>query len=108
MNTDKEPKLINLIIALESVLLLAFLFLLTPIGKSMSVSGTVSDTKEKEEDERKFIKWVDFGVTKEAMQKAFRYDVDTCQNEIHLNWIELLAYLGARYGGDFSNTGKGI
>ena len=36
------------------------------------------------------------------MQKAFRYDVDTCQSEIHLNWIELLAYLGARYGGDFS------
>lgn len=49
-----------------------------------------------------FIKWVDFQVTKEAMEKAFRYDVDTCQSEIHLNWIELLAYLGARYGGDFS------
>ena len=106
MNTESEPKLINLIIALESVLLLAFLFLLTPVGKSMSVSGTVSETKEKEaeetEKEKKFIKWVDFGVTKEAMEKAFRYDVDTCQNEIHLNWIELLAYLGARYGGDFS------
>ncbi len=41
-------------------------------------------------------------MTKEAMQQAFRYDVDTCQSEIHLNWIELLAYLGARYGGDFS------
>lgn len=102
MDTNHEPKLINLIIALESVLLLAFLFLLTPIGRSMSVSGNVSETKEKEKEEKTFIKWVDFDVTKEAMQKAFRYDVDTCQNEIHLNWIELLAYLGARYGGDFS------
>ena len=98
MDTNKEPKLINLVIALESVLLLAFLFLLTPVGKSMMVSGTVSEQGE----ERTFIKWVDFDVTKEAMQKAFRYDVDTCQQEIHLDWIELLAYLGTRYGGDFS------
>ena len=37
------------------------------------------------------------------MTKAFRLDVATCQQQIHLNWIELLAFLGARYGGDFSN-----
>lgn len=36
------------------------------------------------------------------MNQAFRYDVDTCQSEIHLNWVDLLAYLGAKYGGDFS------
>ena len=36
------------------------------------------------------------------MTQAFRYDVATCQQDIHLNWIELLSYLGARYGGDFS------
>ena len=48
-----------------------------------------------------YIKWVDFQVTKEAMQQAFRYDVDTCQSEIHLNWIELLAYLGAPLRGRF-------
>ena len=49
------------------------------------------------------IKWVDFNVPEEAMTKAFRLDVATCQQQIHLNWIELLAFLGARYGGDFSN-----
>ncbi len=49
------------------------------------------------------IKWVDFTVTCEAMTKAFRLDMDTFQSEPHLNWIELLAYLGARYGGDFSH-----
>ena len=36
------------------------------------------------------------------MKQAFRYDVDTVQSDIHLDWISLLAYLGARYGGDFS------
>ena len=48
------------------------------------------------------IKWVDFNVTCQAMNQAFRYDVDTCQADIHLNWVDLLAYLGALYGGDFS------
>lgn len=110
MNKDNEPKLINLVIALESVLLLAFLFLLTPIGKSITANTTASEAekeqKNEQQEEKTFIKWVDFGVTKDAMQKAFRYDVDTCQQEIHLNWIQLLAYLGARYGGDFQTRYK--
>lgn len=49
-----------------------------------------------------FIKWVDFDVTAEAMRQALRYDVDSCQSELHFNWIELLAWLGTKYGGDFS------
>lgn len=52
--------------------------------------------------EKKFIRWVSFDVTKEAMDKAYKYDVETWNTETHLNWIELLAYLGAKYGGDFS------
>ena len=42
------------------------------------------------------------GETSEAMNQAFRLDVDTCQADVHLNWVDLLAYLGTRYGGDFS------
>lgn len=57
---------------------------------------------EEKKEEKKYIKWVDFSVTNEAMTKAFRLDMDTCQAELHFNWIELLAYLGAKYGGDFS------
>lgn len=49
-----------------------------------------------------YIRWVDFTVPADVMQKAFRYDMDTCQAPVHLNWIELLAWLGAKYGGDFS------
>ncbi len=58
--------------------------------------------RNRETDKKDYIHWVDFQVTSEALNRAFRYDVSTCQSEIHLNWIELLAYLGARYGGDFS------
>lgn len=70
-------------------------------GKVNSLSTPVVSTASTSET-KEFIKWVDFNVTSEAMKKAFRYDVDTCQESIHLNWIDLLAYLGAKYGGDFS------
>ena len=117
MSDNRPPKFVNLVISLECVLLAAFLILLSPVGTvisdSRAVSGQASGGGDGEnsqnpgentetEEKKEFIKWVDFKVTKEAMQQAFRYDVDTCQSEIHLNWIELLACLGARYGGDFS------
>ncbi|MDO5348633.1 MAG: M23 family metallopeptidase [Lachnospiraceae bacterium] len=65
-------------------------------------SARQSESESQPQESKKFIKWVDFTVTSEAMTKAFRLDVDTIQQEPHLNWIQLLAYLGARYGGDFS------
>ena len=55
-----------------------------------------------EEKKKDFIRWVDFTVPAEVMEKAFRLDINTCQAPVHLDWIELLAFLGARYGGDFS------
>ncbi len=48
-----------------------------------------------------YIKWVDFNVTCEAMSKAYELDVDSYQDEIHTDWIELLAYVGAKHGGKF-------
>lgn len=49
-----------------------------------------------------YIKWVEFNVTCDAMKKAYQYDLDTYGEDIHINWVDLLAYLGAKYGGDFS------
>lgn len=49
------------------------------------------------------IKWVEFNVPYEAMEKALAYDVESYKTETHISWIELLAYLGAKYGGDFSH-----
>lgn len=59
---------------------------------------------ETAEPENKYIKWVDFNVSYEALDQAFHYDINTWEQEIHLNWIELLAYLAARNGGDFSKS----
>ncbi len=49
-----------------------------------------------------FIKWVNFDVSYKALQDAYEYDVKSHDNEVKLNWIELLAILGNKYGGDFS------
>ena len=43
---------------------------------------------------------------REAMNQAFRLDVDNCQADVHLNWVDLLAYLGTRYGGIFPNISR--
>ena len=56
-------------------------------------------TEEVEED---FIRWVDFNVTAEALDRAYEYDKNTWGSRVHLNWIELLAYTAAHTGGDFS------
>ena len=53
-------------------------------------------------DPEKQLKWVEFNVPYEPLKQAMDIDVDSYQDRIHVSWIDLLAYLGARYGGDFS------
>ena len=53
-------------------------------------------------EEKKYIKWVEFNVTKDALQQAYEYDTAAHDTDCPLNWVELLSYLAARYGGDFS------
>lgn len=45
-----------------------------------------------------FIRWVDFDVSCEAMEKALAYDIRSREQEAPLSWIDLLA-LGACYTG---------
>lgn len=63
--------------------------------------GVTAEETQKE-TEKKFIKWVDFHVTNEAMRAAYQMDVESYGQEVHLDWVDLLAYLGTRYGGDFT------
>ena len=63
---------------------------------------SVNSADNKTEAEANYIKWAEFNVTCEAMKQAYAYDLSTYGKEVHLDWIELLACLGARYGGDFS------
>jgi len=49
------------------------------------------------------IKWVDFNIPYDVLKKAMDTDINTYGKSIHVSWIDILAYLGAKYGGDFSN-----
>lgn len=74
-----------------------------PIGETETESCTETREEEQPETEKDYIRWVEFDVTCEAMNKAYQYDTETYGKEIHLNWVDLLAYLGTRYGGDFGS-----
>ena len=58
-----------------------------------------------ESSDGNFIKWVDFNVTSEALSKTAKLDIDShnSDTEIKYNWIELLAYLACKNGGNFKN-----
>ncbi|MCL2719207.1 MAG: M23 family metallopeptidase [Lachnospiraceae bacterium] len=51
-----------------------------------------------------FITWVDFNISYEALSAAYELDVASYDQPVRINWIELLAYTGAKNGGKF---GKG-
>lgn len=77
--------------------------------ESTRIRSTDQEAQDEEDDltgrqdsDKDYIKWVEFRVTSDAMKQAYQYDQDTYGEEVHLNWVELLAVLGAKYGGDFS------
>ena len=49
-----------------------------------------------------YIKYVEFNVTKPALQAAVDLDISSQSKKNKLDFITLLAYLGAKYGGDFT------
>ncbi len=52
-------------------------------------------------EDKKFIKWVDFNVPYAVLEKTLNLDIKSYGKEVKLNWIELLAYLASKYGGNF-------
>ena len=52
--------------------------------------------------QKNYIKYVEFNVTKDALQNAVDLDIQTHDDDRHTDCITMLAYLGAKYGGDFT------
>lgn len=77
------------IIFLFTAVFLAAVFIITQIGGADS-------------SEKSYIKYVEFNVTQSALQSAIDYDIQTNDEDSHLDCVTILAYLGAKYGGDFS------
>ena len=70
-------------------------------------SFATDDTSDNTETEEKkdFIKWVDFNVTSEVLNLTAKLDIDSHNQEdkVVYHWIELLAYLSCKNGGNFKN-----
>ncbi len=60
----------------------------------------------KEDEEKNYIKWVDFTPTYAVLNDTSKLDIDSHNNPnstVKYNWIELLSYLACKYGGNFKN-----
>ena len=92
---ENQKGLIGEFVCLTVVFILCCVNSIFDIGilKDKAVTAPQSD----------YIRWVDFKVTPKALEDACDYDISTYGQAVHLNWIELLAYLGACYGGDFKS-----
>ena len=93
-----QIKLSRSFLIILSQLVILF-FLTVSLCRNRDMETVSEDSASQKKD---YIHWVDFTVPAEILNKTFELDVSTCQDQIHLDWIQLLAWLGARYGGDFS------
>lgn len=81
------------------IIILIFAILICSIFAFYSLANDAEDT------EKDFIKWVDFNVSAEALKLTANLDIKSHNDneEVKYNWIELLAYLACKNGGDFKN-----
>lgn len=73
---------------------------------ALAVLGGAAVVRALAAPEKKFIRWVDFSPTTTALSAALDQDLKSHrepeEGKLPVDWVELLACLGARYGGDFS------
>ncbi|MBP1926801.1 murein DD-endopeptidase MepM/ murein hydrolase activator NlpD [Sedimentibacter acidaminivorans] len=91
-----------MIIKIKLKILYSLVVLILISGLFYLVSTNRPSSAVAMDGEKGFIKWVDFGVSYEALDKALKADIKSIDNEVKLDWIELLSYLASRYGGNFS------
>lgn len=63
------------------------------------------EQEEEKVEQKEYIKWVDFNVPLEILEKTASLDIKSHNSEekVKLNWIELISYLATKYGGNFKS-----
>ncbi len=67
---------------------------------------TAAAESEVAEEKPSYIKWIDFDVTAEALADAAEADIASHGSEREHDWVDLLAFLGQKYGGNFRHYRK--
>ena len=98
-------KIKRIILTVLSVLLL--LFTAANVGALQREDGASDTAADIDVTETAgYIKWVDFDVTAVAMRDAYDADLESHGTDTPIPFAVSLAYLGAKYGGDFSRYKK--
>jgi len=77
--------------------LLALAFLSLPVHTLLN-SLSASETS--------YIKWVEFNIPASVMRSAMEADIQSQKTDEKIDYLEILAYLGAKNGGNFKNYKK--
>lgn len=97
MEKKKAKAMVISILAICTALSLCF---------SVLLSDPAALTGKKVKDNQNPIKWVEFNIPYEVLKRAMDIDIDTYDEQTHIDWVDILAYLGAKYGGNFDNYKK--
>ena len=117
--TFKLKKIPILLISILTLCIIIIGIKLTSISKNDSISEvntllqnednnqsspSVQETDDNKNDiNKKYIKWVDFNIPYSLMDKALTADIKSQNSTAKLNWIEILSYLSAKCGGNFKS-----
>ncbi len=82
----------------------AFLIAVTVL--MIGIARLFSHEKMFRQTSGEYIKWVDFSVTAEAMNDALQISLDAYEKGYDADFVKLISYLGAKYGGDFKHYKK--
>ena len=77
-------------------------------NSATDTSALLAETTIETRSDMDYIKWVDFNITYDALCLAYELDVASYDSPIHLNWIELLSYAGAKCGGTFDKNSLSV
>lgn len=81
------------------IFFLAFSLFMFPIHSVIS-------EKKASENESSYIKWVEFSVPSNILRMAMEADIQSQKNDEKINYLEVLAYMAAKTGGNFKNFKK--
>lgn len=68
-------------------------------AKAVPTQATPDTSSEQEK--KSYIKYVEFNVPYIALKKALNMDIESHKKGGNLSWVQILAYLAAKYGGNF-------
>jgi len=86
---------------IRKIIYFIFILIIILLGGVCIYTYADDEIQSAAEEEKKYIKWVDFNIPYEVLEKAMNIDIKSQKDEMKLSWIEILSHLSTKYGGDY-------